>query len=56
VPVGDARALGEALLAALDENPSEETRRARVASVSHGDSTARYLELLLPAGGGGSGP
>ena len=47
VPVGDAQAMAEALLAALGETPSAETIRTRVESVSGGDPAARYLELLL---------
>jgi glycosyltransferase involved in cell wall biosynthesis len=50
VPVGDARAMADALLAALAETPSPETIRARVESVSGGDPAARYLELLLGPG------
>jgi glycosyltransferase involved in cell wall biosynthesis len=48
VPVGDAGALADALLAALDETLSPEAVRARIDSVSGGDAASRYLELLLP--------
>jgi glycosyltransferase involved in cell wall biosynthesis len=48
VPVGDARALADALLAALGETLSAEAVQARIDSVSGGDEAARYLELLLP--------
>jgi glycosyltransferase involved in cell wall biosynthesis len=50
VPVGDAPALAEALLAALGETPTPDQIRARVESVSGGDPAKRYLELLLPGG------
>ncbi|MFI5320983.1 MAG: glycosyltransferase [Myxococcota bacterium] len=50
VPVGDARAMSEALLAALDDAPSAEAVRARIESVSGGDAAGRYLDLLIPAG------
>jgi glycosyltransferase involved in cell wall biosynthesis len=51
VPVGDPRAMAEALLAALAEAATPEATRARIDSVSGGDSAGRYLELLLPACG-----
>jgi glycosyltransferase involved in cell wall biosynthesis len=50
VRVGDAPAMAEALLAALDETPTPEAIRARIESVSGGDPAKRYLELLLPGG------
>ncbi len=50
VPVGDARAMASALLAALDEPLSREAISARIESVSGGDPASHYLELLLAGG------
>ena len=46
VPVDDARALGEAMLAALRSPPDRQAVRARARSFSVGAATQRYLAVL----------
>jgi glycosyltransferase involved in cell wall biosynthesis len=52
VPVGDDRALADAILALLSDPPDPERLRARVARFSVDAAVDRYLDVLLGACGG----
>ncbi len=52
VPVGDDRALADAILALLSDPPDPERLRARVARFSVDAAVSRYLDVLLGACGG----
>ena len=56
VPVDDATALGEALVAVLSEPPDGEKLRLRAQDFSCAAVAARYLEVLVPAQVRGNAP